>query len=279
MLAAQRRAAARRKRMLIAGAAVGAVLLVIAILVGVKLSAKPAPPAAATDLAPASVVDKVTGVPAATLDAIGKGSGLLATPKVVTGRSVRTTAGKPLVLYMGAEFCPYCAAQRWSLIEALSRFGTFTNLGQTQSSSTDTDPNTATLSFHGATYSSKYLTFQGVELYSNQPAGQGYTTLDTPTADQSKLLSSDGNNAFPFIDFGDQAEVTSVMVDPAILAGMTHQQIADAMSDPSNKVAKAFGGSANAFTTIICNLTGGQPATVCGSSAAQAYAGTYSGKT
>jgi Domain of unknown function (DUF929) len=278
IVAAQRRAEQRRKQMLIAGSAFGAVLLVIGILVGIKLSQKPAAAAAATALAPASVVREVTGVPAATFDTIGKGSGLLATPKVVTGRTVLTADGKPLILYMGAEYCPYCAAQRWSLIEALSRFGTFSNLGQTESSSTDTDPNTPTLSFHGATYTSTYLTFQGVEIYSNQPDGQGYTTLDTPTAAQSKLLSTDGGNAFPFIDFGNRAEVTSVMVDPGILAGMTHQQVADALADPSNKIAQAFGGSANAFTTIICGLTGGQPAAVCTSPAAQAYRGTYGGK-
>jgi hypothetical protein len=278
ILAAQRRAQARRKRMLVAGSAVAAVLLVVGIFVGIKLSEKPAPAAAATALAPASVVGEVTGVPAATLNTIGKGTGLLAAPKVVSGRPVLTADGKPLVLYMGAEYCPYCAAQRWSLIEALSRFGTFTGLGETESSSTDTDPNTPTLSFHGATYSSKYLTFQGVELYSNQPAGNGYATLDTPTAAQSKLLSSDGNNSFPFIDFGDQAEVTSVLVDPGILAGLSHQQVADSLADPSNKIAQAFGGSANAFTTIICNLTGGQPTTVCTSPAAQAYDGTYGAK-
>jgi hypothetical protein len=278
MIAAQRLAEARRKRLLMAGSVVGVVVLIVAVLVGVKLTSKPPAAAASTSVAPASVVDKVTGVPASVLDTIGKGSGLLATPKVVSGRPVLQAGGKPLVLYMGAEYCPYCAAQRWSLVEALSRFGTFTGLGQTQSSSTDTDPDTPTLSFHGATYTSAYLTFQGVELYSNQPAGSGYATLDTPTAAQNKLLSTDGNSSFPFIDFGDQAEVTSVMVDPGLLAGMTHQQVADVLSDPSNKVAQAFGGSANAFTTIICGLTGGQPASVCTSTAAQAYQSTYGGK-
>jgi len=33
------------------------------------------------------------------------------------------------VVYIGAEYCPYCAVERWPLIVALNRFGTLTNLG------------------------------------------------------------------------------------------------------------------------------------------------------
>ncbi len=40
---------------------------------------------------------------------------------------------------MGAEYCPFCAAQRWAMVNAFSRFGTFTGLTTTHSSSTDTD--------------------------------------------------------------------------------------------------------------------------------------------
>jgi hypothetical protein len=87
---------------------------------------------------------------------------------------VLTANGKPLVVYVGAEYCPYCAAERWAAVIALSRFGTFSGLGQTHSSSTDVYPNTATLSFHGASYTSQYLQFQGVETQSNQPQGTGY---------------------------------------------------------------------------------------------------------
>ncbi len=278
VLAAQRRARERRKRLLIASSTVAAVLVVVTIFIVVKLTQRPAAAAAASQPAPASVVDAVTGVPASVLDTIGKGSNMLAVPKVVTGRPVLTADGKPLVLYMGAEWCPFCAAQRWSLVEALARFGTFQNLGETQSSATDVDPDTPTLSFHGATYASQYLAFQSVELYSNQKTASGaYQTLETPTAQQAGLLSTDGGNSYPFIDLGDQAEVTSVTVDPALLAGMTQQQVADALSDPTNKIAQAIGGSANAFTAVICKLTNGQPSTVCAGPAAQAYNATYAG--
>ena len=43
----------------------------------------------------------------------------------------------PVVFFYGAEFAPYAAAERWPLILALSRFGTFHRLGLMQSSSDD----------------------------------------------------------------------------------------------------------------------------------------------
>ena len=66
-------------------------------------------------------------------------------------------AGKPRVLYVGAEYCPYCAAQRWAVAAALSRFGTFADLSETASATDDIHPDTATLSFHGSSYTSEYV--------------------------------------------------------------------------------------------------------------------------
>jgi len=48
-----------------------------------------------------------------------------------------TVATNGVVSYVGGEYCPYCAIQRWALLVALSKFGSFTNLdGQVISSST-----------------------------------------------------------------------------------------------------------------------------------------------
>lgn len=55
--------------------------------------------------------------------------------------------GKPAVIFVGAEWCPYCAVERWSLIIALLRFGNFSNLEYMLSSSTDIYPNTPTFTF------------------------------------------------------------------------------------------------------------------------------------
>ena len=54
---------------------------------------------------------------------VGTGSVLGYNPKPITtikGASL-TSDGKPQMLYIGAEFCPYCAAMRWSMAVALSK--------------------------------------------------------------------------------------------------------------------------------------------------------------
>src|ERR1022692_1312734 len=66
---------------------------------------------------------------------------------------------KPEVVFVGAQYCPYCAAERWALAVALSRFGAFSGLQLIRSSSTEVYPNTATLSFYRSSYSSKRLVF------------------------------------------------------------------------------------------------------------------------
>ena len=61
----------------------------------------------------------------------GSGSILLfngyATPAPANARPL-TSAGKPEVLYVATEYCPFCAAQSWPLIIALSHFGQFSGL-------------------------------------------------------------------------------------------------------------------------------------------------------
>ena len=51
--------------------------------------------------------------------------------------------------------------------------------------------------------------------------------------------------------------------DPQLLAGMSHRQIAAALSDPTSPVAKAVDGSANVLTAALCEVTGQQPTAVC----------------
>jgi hypothetical protein len=286
IVAAQRRAEARRKRVGIAAAVIAVVVVVVGVLVIVKLIGKgpSTKPAATAAPASSSLVSAIGSVPANVLDQVGTGK-VTTLPKTISGQTVLTDSGKPLVLYIGAEYCPYCAAERWAMVVALSRFGSFTNLGQTHSSSTDVYPSTATLSFHGATYTSQYLTFQGVETETNQPQGNGYKPLDTPTSQQQQLLSkydaapyvsSDSAGSIPFIDFANQAVSSGASYSPQLLAGKTADQIAAALSNPSDPIAQAVNGTANAFTNLLCQLTKNQPSAVCGSTAAIAYQGKFS---
>ena len=90
-------------------------------------------------------------------------------------------AAEPVVFFYGAEFAPYAAAQRWPLVLALSRFGTFRRIGLVQSSMTAAFPNVSTFTFYDTYYSSKYVILESVERYGSlNPTGAKYLSLQIP---------------------------------------------------------------------------------------------------
>jgi thiol-disulfide isomerase/thioredoxin len=263
--AAARRAEVRRRAFVIIGSIV-AVVAVIGVLIGIKISTSSSPQKAGSPTGvtlPASVSKNVTSVPASTLTAIGAGSvgqNITQTIKAVNGAAL-TSGGKPEMLYIGAEFCPYCAAMRWSMAVALSRFGTLSApLHGIHSSASDAYPNTATLTFYKSSYTSKYLTFTPVE---NEKVDK--SPLQPVTKPQQALWQKYNANSYPFIDIGGKY-VVGVTYSPQVLAGMSWSQIASAMHNPSSPVAKAVNGSANYLTAAICKVSGNAPAGVCSSS-------------
>jgi thiol-disulfide isomerase/thioredoxin len=288
-IAAQRAAARRaeqRRRILIAGGSILAVIVVVVAFIVIKAnssSSKPATTSSAngpTGSALASVVAKVASVPASTLNSVGDGGGAVTdTPQTIKGGgSALTSGGKPEMLYMGAEYCPYCAAERWAMIVALNRFGTFSGLATVHSGIKDgageaePDPSTPTWTFANATYTSKYLTFTSVEMQTNIPdASNGsYTTLQTPTAAQNALITkldaapyTTEAGAIPFIDFGNKDLIIGASYNPGVLSGLSWSTIATDLSNPSSAVARAVDGTANYITAAICKMTGNQPASAC----------------
>jgi Domain of unknown function (DUF929) len=281
-LARRAELARKRRRLTWAGAAVAVVLVIVGALVVVKLTAGSTPaPAEAAGSSPGTdeVQQAIANVPPEVLGQVGLGA-VDTLPKAMSGQPALTSDGKPLIVYIGAEYCPYCAAQRWGMAVALSRFGTFTGLGETKSSSIDAFPNTATLSFHGATYTSQYIVFQGVETTTNVRQGDGYAPLDTPTAAQNQLMTtydappyvdSSSAGAIPFLDIANKYVMAGASYNPGVLAGKGGIDIADLLSTPDDPIAKAIDGSANAFTAAICEATGGQPGNVCTASGVTAY--------
>ncbi len=269
-IAERQKREARRRLLLRIFIPVVLVIVVVAVFVIVKAttgggSKAAAPGVIASGAAPASVVQEITTIPAATFDAAGVASGVDG-PKPVDGGAALTSDGKPRVLYVGAEFCPYCAAERWAVVTSLARFGTWSGLGQTNSSGTDVYPNTATLSFHGATYTSDYLVFNGYET-----TDRDHKALDTlPDADQKLFESLDSDGSIPFQDLGGKYAQTGASFDPQILADMTHAQIATAIADPKSAVGKQVLAAANLYTARLCQLTGGKPGDVCTSPAVTA---------
>jgi hypothetical protein len=260
-----------QRPLLLAAAGVVGVIAVIAALVIVKLTqgSSPAASGGPSGRAPAAVVKSVTTVPASLFNTIGYQPGVHALAPI-KGKPLRQD-GKPLVVFEGAEFCPLCAAERWALVAAFSRFGTFRNLGATHSSSIDVAPNTATFSFHKATYTSRYITLDTVELATNQPQGSYYKLLEKPTPLEQRLAAKYDPDYIPFVYFG-HSMINTASYNPLILAGMSMQQIAAAMRVPSSPVSQAILGTANNITAAVCNDTNGMPASVCSSPGVMAAA-------
>jgi thiol-disulfide isomerase/thioredoxin len=288
-IAAQRAAARRaeqRRRILIAGGSILAVIIVIVAFIVIKANSNPSKPTTTTSSANgptgsalASVVAKVKSVPASTLNSVGEGGGAVsATPQTIKGGTALTSGGKPEMLYMGAEYCPYCAAERWSMIVALSRFGTFSGLATVHSGikngagEAEPYPSTPTWTFANAKYTSKYLTFTSVEMQTNIPdsSNGSYTTLQTPTAAQNTLIDkldaapyTTEAGAIPFVDFGNKDLIIGASYNPQVLSGLSWSTIATDLSNPSSPVAQAVDGTANYITAAICKMTGNQPASAC----------------
>jgi thiol-disulfide isomerase/thioredoxin len=281
-IAAQQAAARRaevRRRGIIVGGSILAVIAVVVVLIVVYANKSNTPQKVAGGVhgtvLPASVQKDITSVPDSTLDAVGMGS--LGTSVVSQGALVPisgsplTSGGKPEMLYIGAEYCPYCAATRWAMAVALNRFGTFTTpLKGFHSSSTDVDPNTPTLTFYQQGYSSKYVTFTPVE---NEDINRNQ--LQPTTSQQQSLWvkydssTSDGvtSQGYPFIDFGNKIALKLPPYDPAILKGLTWAQVASDLHNPSSPVAQAILGAANYMTAAICKTTANAPSSVCSSAA------------
>lgn len=272
-IAAQRAAQRQREirnRVLLSS---GAVVVVIAIVLTFVLIKINSPKSKAdtgsngpTGAALTKLVDTVTSVPAATLDKVGAGP-ITTGPSPVTGEPALTSQGKPEVLYIGAEYCPYCAAQRWAMVVSLSKFGTFSNLHTTHSSSTDSFANTPTFTFYKSSYSSKYITFVPVETETNvRTATADGAPLQAPTSAQSAIWQKlDSGGSIPFLDFGNKyTEVGNFTpYGPQDLSGKNWNQIAAALGNPSNSIAQGVDGSANYTTAAICKLTSNQPASAC----------------
>lgn len=239
----------QRRRTLLAGGAILVVLVVIAILVAVGLNSDKH---GGATTATSSVAQQVSTVPASTFDAVGKG-GSQYPPTPLNSPSL-TANGKPEILYVGAEWCPYCAAQRWVMAVALSRFGSFSHLGEVYSAADDGD--IASLTFHGAAYTSEYLTFDA-----NEVEDRDHNALDRLSAADIALYKAHATG-FPFIDLAGKYQV-SAMYNPEVLSGLSQAQIAAALKDPNSQVAQAILGSANVLTATLCTLTGNKPANVC----------------
>jgi thiol-disulfide isomerase/thioredoxin len=264
-----RRSGAKRSRTPLVILSLVIVLAVVAYFIFTQSGIDAACPSCGQPVSPV-VLSQLASVSANTLNLVGGGP--TNPTKAITG-SPLVFNGKPEVLYMGAEYCPYCAAERWSMIVALDKFGTFTGLEYSASTPTDIFPNTPTFTFRNASYTSNYISFVSVEQQDRLR-----NPLQTATPEQIALLNQyDSGGSIPFIDFGNAYVVVGAQYSPAVLrvgqsptaAPYNWTQISAQLDNSTGVIAQNADGTANRLVSAICKIDGGQPSIVCSEGFAQ----------
>jgi hypothetical protein len=269
--AAQLRAEAARKdrqRTQVIAASVAVVVVVIAVVLGVVISNRPKDAPAAGSTAGsgggAAALATLEKLPATLFDKAPAPSPSQA-PAKLQGGTALTQDGKPKVLYIGAEYCPFCAMERWALIGALSRFGTFTGVTETTSSSTDVHPDTPTFSFKDAKFTSDTVAFQAVETQDRD--GKPLQTLEGENLALFQKFNPGGG--IPWITYGGTHATDGATVDANAFEGKTYDQIIAGIQDPTSDIGKTVTPAINMITAQICSQTDGKPANVCTSQGVQ----------
>jgi hypothetical protein len=166
---------------------------------------------------------------------------------------------------VGAQYCPYCAAERWPIVKALARFGRWSNLKVGHSSGNDQMLNggfsdVPTFVLAGATYNSPYVVFQSKDIEDN--AGHSLQQLSP----QQKTLFNryDGGGSIPFI-YVDGYAMTGSDYSPAELQGRSYNSVARQLqASGTTGYSKDINGEANLLTSFVCKADGNRPGPVCG---------------
>ena len=252
-------------------ASVGVVVIVLIIIVLVNQVGGTGNANAAIPLS-ATVASAVLHPNASVIQSVGSGSQPGEMVRLPGNTVLRDSSGKPMVVYVGAEYCPFCAAERWSMVYWLSQFGTFKGLSEIKSSSTDVYPNTNSFTFYKTSYTSSVVDFAGFEILDRSQnklmtastlAQNLFTKYDTPPYTTQAA-------GFPFIDIGGLYVLYSTSFTPNILKNLSWDQIASKLSNPNDPVTMAIVGNANIMTAATCIATGDVPASVCSSSTIKA---------
>jgi hypothetical protein len=298
---AKRRTRSGRPAGLFTWVTIGAVVIVIAGIILIKVVSSSTPNqkyATGFHPVPASIMSELTGVSLSTFNQVGINASITAVtvPTALSGATELNWKGtdgvkRPTVYYFGAEYCPFCAAERWVMIVALSRFGTFTNVGLMASSSTDYAPNTPTYTFVNATYTSPYINFSSVESAKNtvNPKTGSWYLLQKPnkaqTADleaydtPSYIPSVQNAGDIPFISFNNKWLIGGAQYSPLILKNLSQSTIASDLNYSTSLLGQPIIAAANLLSAAVCDTDGQMPVAVCTSSGVKAADSAMSIKT
>ena len=184
-------------------------------------------------------------------------------PKVL-GRFVEVSkdtmrrAGKLFVFFMGAEFCPYCAAERWAIVRSLQKFGQWDGLKQTISAARD-EPflNLPTYDFTKATYTSPHIEFVAREIKDRE-----FRPLQKLLKTEEKLLRKfNPKKEIPFLLVGGRFAQIGSGFAPKIFIGHTFRQTETELKKVESEIRKTIDDEANIISALLC--VSGLPPELC----------------
>jgi len=157
--------------------------------------------------------------------------------------------GKLVVFFMGAEHCPYCAAERWAVVRALSKYGQWRGLRQTMSAARD-EPflNLPTYDLTEATYTSPHVEFVSREIRDRE-----FKPLQKLLKTESKLVRKyDPKKHIPFLLIGGRFMQPEAGFSPKIFIGHTFRQTETELKKIESEIRKTIDDEANIISALLC---------------------------
>ncbi|HUK26833.1 MAG TPA: DUF929 family protein [Candidatus Acidoferrales bacterium] len=167
-------------------------------------------------------------------------------------------SGKVFVFFMGAEHCPYCAAERWAIVRSLQKFGQWEGLKQTISAARD-EPflNLPTYDFTQATYTSPH-----VEFVSREIKDRDFRPLQKLLKTEEKLIQKfNPSEEIPFLLVGGRFTQIGSGFTPKIFIGHTFRQTETELKKIESEIRKTIDDEANIISALLC--LSGLPPEIC----------------
>ena len=166
--------------------------------------------------------------------------------------------GKLFVFFMGAEYCPYCAAERWAVVRALQKFGQWSGLNQTMSAARDEQfLNLPTYDFTEATYTSTH-----VEFVSRETKDREFKPLQKLLKSEEKLVRKyNPKKEIPFLLIGGRFMQIGSGFTPKIFIGHTFRQTETELKKTESEIRKIIDEEASYIAALLC--AAGLPPELC----------------
>lgn len=166
--------------------------------------------------------------------------------------------GKLFVFFMGAEYCPYCAAERWAIVRGLSKYGQWSGLKQTMSAARDEAfLNLPTYDLTEATYISPHIEFVSREIKDRE-----FKPLQKLLKVEEKLVRKyDPDKSIPFLLIGGRFMQTEAGFSPKIFIGHTFRQTETELKKIESDIRKTIDDEANIISALMC--LSGLPPELC----------------